>query len=386
MLWLGAPHVAVRPCGERLDWTARDVVMDTRSETLLLDAVPLPIWSATATGEITEVNAAWVAYTGLTREQTQGKGWVATMLPGDIARVRERWQRAQARGEHYEVEFRLRRAADDAYRWHLARIAPLHDATGQLVGWLATALDIDERKRAEEQRDRLLAEMRATRDRLQQVLDTLPEGVVIVDPAGRVALGNRAAQEILGDLVGQSVAVAAHESDTYGVRHLNGSPYPIAERPLQRALRGETVRGDRYLVRRPDTGQEIPVLVNVAPLCDPDGTITGAVAVFQDISALRDLEHMQEEFLSSAAHDLKTPLTAIRGNAGLARLELAHLPGAAATLERLDQIEAGTLRMARLIDELVDVALIRRAPPWSWIWRRWTWSRSCGRSWRSRPA
>jgi signal transduction histidine kinase len=112
-------------------------------------------------------------------------------------------------------------------------------------------------------------------------------------------------------------------------------------------------------MRRADTGQEAAVLVNSAPLHDASGAITGAVAVFQDISALRDLEQTQEEFLSSAAHDLTAPLTAIRGHAGLARLELARLPAAAATLRRLDQIEAGTLRMARLIDELVDVTRLQ---------------------------
>jgi PAS domain S-box-containing protein len=324
---------------------------------LLLDAVPLPIWSVTAVGEVAEVNTAWVTYTGLTREQTRGRGWVDVMLRDDITRARERWQRAQVTGESYEIEFRLRRAADGAYRWHLVRITPLRDASEQLVGWLATALDIDDRKRMGEERDRLLVEMHAARDWLQQVLDTLPEGILIANTAGQVVLVNRAAQEILGgDLAGQRVPLADDAAGAASdVRRLDGSPYPAAERPLQRALRqGETMHGDRHLVRRADTGQEIPVLMNSAPLCDASGTITGAIAVFQDISMLRDIERMQEEF-RSAAHDLKTPLTSIRLHAELAQHKLARLPEAAPSLRHLEQIEAGTLRMARLIDELVDV-------------------------------
>jgi PAS domain S-box-containing protein len=342
------------------DMTAR--VQAEERQHLLLDAVPLPLWSVTAVGEVAEVNAAWVTYTGLTREQTRGRGWVDVMLPDDIARVRERWQRAQVSGESYEIEFRLRRAADGAYRWHLVRITPLRDASEQLVGWLATALDIDDRKRMEEERDRLLVEMHAARDWLQQVLDTLPEAILIANTAGQVVLVNRAAQEILGgDLAGQWVPLADHAAGAASdVRRLDGSPYPATERPLQRALRqGETRHGDRHLVRRADTGQEIPVLMNSAPLCDANGTITGAIAVFQDISMLRDIERTQEEFLSSAAHDLKTPLTSIRLHAELAQHKLARLPEAAPSLWHLEQIEAGTLRMARLIDELVDVTRTR---------------------------
>src|SRR5205085_189928 len=198
----------------------------------------------------------------------------------------------------------------------------------------------------------------AARDWLQQVLDTLPEGILIANTAGRVVLVNRAAQELLGgDLAGQRVPVADDAAGAASdVRHLDGSPYPATERPLQRALRQrETMHGDRHLVRRADTGHEIPVLMNSAPLCDASGTITGAIAVFQDISMLRDIERTQEEFLSSVAHDLKTPLTSIRGHAELARRKLARLPDAAPSLRHLAQIEAGTLRMARLIDELVDV-------------------------------
>ncbi|HKO25602.1 MAG TPA: PAS domain S-box protein [Chloroflexota bacterium] len=324
----------------------------------LLDAVPLPIWSVTAVGEVAEVNTAWVTYTGLTREQTRGRGWVDVLLPDDITRARERWQRAQVTGESYEIEFRLRRAADGAYRWHLVRITPLRDASEQLVGWLATALDIDDRKRMEEERDRLLLEMHAARDWLQQVLDTLPEGILIANTAGQVVLVNRAAQEMLGgDLAGQRVPLADDAAGAASdVRRLDGSPYPATERPLQRALRQrEAMHGDRHLVRRADSGQEIPVLMNSAPLCDASGTITGAIAVFQDISLLRDIERTQEEFLSSAAHDLKTPLTSIRLHAELAQHKLARLPEAASSLRHLEQIEAGTLRMARLIDELVDV-------------------------------
>jgi signal transduction histidine kinase len=79
--------------------------------------------------------------------------------------------------------------------------------------------------------------------------------------------------------------------------------------------------------------------------------------MFSDITALRELERAREEFLSSAAHDLKTPLTSIRGQAQLAQRRLARLdtPETAPVLVQLARIQEGTDAMVGLIDELVDV-------------------------------
>ena len=79
--------------------------------------------------------------------------------------------------------------------------------------------------------------------------------------------------------------------------------------------------------------------------------------MFSDITALRELERAREEFLSSAAHDLKTPLTSIRGQAQLAQRRLTRLdtPETARVLVQLARIQEGTDAMVGLIDELVDV-------------------------------
>lgn len=91
------------------------------------------------------------------------------------------------------------------------------------------------------------------------------------------------------------------------------------------------------------------------------------MAVFQDITAIRDLERVREEFLASVAHDLKTPLTGIRGHAQLARRRLARLdaPEVARVVEHLAQIDQGVSRLLDLTNELVDVtrAQLGHAPP-----------------------
>lgn len=202
--------------------------------------------------------------------------------------------------------------------------------------------------------------------RLQQVLDTLPEGVVIVDAHGRVLTLNQTGQAIVGlDTKGRTLPRTGDDAYVeYGIRYPDETPYPTEDMPLSRSLRhGDVIQGDQELLRHATTGRDIPLLVNSAPLFDASGDVMGAVAVFQDITALRDLDRAREEFLSSVAHDLKTPLTSIRGQAQLAERWLGRLGVAEDVVlpfhGQLERIVEGTDTILGLINELVDVTRIQ---------------------------
>jgi signal transduction histidine kinase/CheY-like chemotaxis protein len=210
--------------------------------------------------------------------------------------------------------------------------------------------------------EELARQLRTERDHLQQVLDVSPEAILIADMTPTFVIGNQAAREILGmDVVGQPMPVTIEDAhERFGTRRVDGVPgaYPDLP-PLERAvLRGEVVRGEQLLIRNAADGRDVPVLANAAPLRDAAGKVTGGVAVFQDITAIRVLERMREEFLSSAAHDLKTPLTTVRGHAQLAERRLARLDNPAAEPVRghLAVVLQGTDAMLGLINELLDVA------------------------------
>jgi len=256
-------------------------------------------------------------------------------------------------------------ALDGHQRIISASGAPLRDATGAASGAVAVYHDVTERRRLE----RLAA---AERDRLQQVVDVLPGGVLIADPMGRFALANRVAREVFGpDLVGQPLPAADQERETherYEARYGDGLLVLSGELPLRRSLDGEVVRGARIVIRHAGTGGDTPFLFNSAPLYDAGGALAGAVAVFQDISDIQSMERAREEFLSSASHDLKTPLTSIRGQAQLARRRLARLANAdgvdVALIDgSLARIDVSTGRMLALINELVDLTRARLGTP-----------------------
>jgi len=146
------------------------------------------------------------------------------------------------------------------------------------------------------------------------------------------------------------------------VRRLDGSLCPPDEMPLARAVgAGDTVLGEQLVVTNSETGREVPILVNSAPLNDGAGLPAGGVAVFQDITPLRDLERQKDEFLASVSHDLKTPATIILGRANLLQRALARMNGAGPEdfAEGLEAIDESTGQLVRLIDELLDVTRLR---------------------------
>lgn len=125
-------------------------------------------------------------------------------------------------------------------------------------------------------------------------------------------------------------------------------------------LDGETILEEETLYRRGD-GRIISLGVNAAPVRDADGTVTAAVAAFSDLTPLKELERTRETFLAGVAHDLRTPLTAIRGLAQLLQrgAERGRIPDAATLATRLGQIVAATGRANALVEEQLDLARVR---------------------------
>jgi PAS domain S-box-containing protein len=117
---------------------------------LLTNTVPQMVWTALSDGLVDYVNQGWCEYTGQTFQEAQGSAWSAVLHPDDYERSLNIWQQAIRTGEPYQVIYRLRRATDGAYRWHLGRALPLRDEQGQIVKWFGTCTDIDDQKRSEE--------------------------------------------------------------------------------------------------------------------------------------------------------------------------------------------------------------------------------------------
>ncbi len=114
----------------------------------LADAIPHIVYTGTPDGSVDYVSRRLEMYTGLDFAQVEGWNWTSTLHPDDVQRAIEAWNNAQANGSEYEVEVRIKRISDGTYRWHLDRASPLKDAKGNVVKWVGTVTDIEDRKRA----------------------------------------------------------------------------------------------------------------------------------------------------------------------------------------------------------------------------------------------
>ena len=248
---------------------------------------------------------------------------------------------------------------------------PARDATGAVEAILINAVEVTAQAEAQGRVDALAREARAERDRLQQGLDVLPEGVVVADATGRVAIANSVARELLGaGIVGRSLADA--ERGVPGgvpgtgapLRQLDGTPYPAGGLPVERTLaRGEAVRGVQLLLHAAD-GRAVPALLNSAPLRDSTG-VAGAVVVFQDITTIRNFEQARDALLSTVAHDLKTPLTAIQGLAELTgeQAQRRGTPSSERVAARQEAIVTAASQMTALLNELLDAMQLEMGQP-----------------------
>jgi len=121
----------------------------------VVETIPAMTFTALSNGSCTFVNKRWTEYTGLSVEQSSGTGWQSAVHAEDHARYSENWGISVATGQIFEDEARFRRAGDGGYRWFLVRGVPLRGQHGNIVNWYGTLTDIEDRKRAEQEREKL---------------------------------------------------------------------------------------------------------------------------------------------------------------------------------------------------------------------------------------
>ena len=116
----------------------------------LTEALPAILLSAAPSGSLTFANGRWYDYTGASRDGSLDDAWERAVHPEDRPRIVERWARARADGVPYEDEYRLLEAASGEYRWHYGRSVPVRTPDGEVLTWIATLTEVEDRKRAEE--------------------------------------------------------------------------------------------------------------------------------------------------------------------------------------------------------------------------------------------
>src|SRR6266700_734442 len=150
----------------------------------IVDVIPQTITVLDPDGTIIYANQAVQDYTGLTVDDVMKADFRDRVLhPGDVERLRDERQQALLRGKPFENEQRAR-GKDGKYRWFLIRYNPLLDERGSVIRWYATGTDIEDRKQAENK-------LRRDERELRQLIDFLPQHVLVLDRQGKLLQANQ---------------------------------------------------------------------------------------------------------------------------------------------------------------------------------------------------
>ena len=155
----------------------------------LIEVSPQMVWMARADGSNIFWNQWWYDYTGLTRAESEGVGWVKAVHPEHRDRTVDLWRQAVASGGEWNYEAPLRRA-DGQYRWHFGRGLPIRDADGRIVRWMGIGIDTHDRREAEEA-------LRESEQRYRNIFEKVGVAIVEEDFSGVMAR--------LGDLKARGV-------------------------------------------------------------------------------------------------------------------------------------------------------------------------------------
>ncbi|MEO7378688.1 MAG: PAS domain-containing sensor histidine kinase [Sphingomicrobium sp.] len=139
----------------------------------LADNLPNPAWIAYPDGAIFWYNRAWYDYTGRSPEEMLGWGWTSVHHPDELVRVTAEWVGALASGAMVEMTYKLRRH-DGEFRPFLSRVVPIRGASGEIIRWFGTNVDIGAQVDTEER-------LRVVEDDWRNLFDEMREAFVVLE-------------------------------------------------------------------------------------------------------------------------------------------------------------------------------------------------------------
>jgi PAS domain S-box-containing protein len=202
--YLAAQKRAAEALDERDDRKRSETALreSERKFRLLVETIPALVWRGTSEGELDYLNERAVQYLGHTAQNLAGGGWLELVHADHRDATVRRWLHSATTGSSYDDIYQIRRA-DGQYRWIQSIGEPFYDAEGRIAHWYGLIIDIDDRKRAEQ-------ELRHSEARKATILDSALDCIVSIDREGCITEFNPAAERTFGyrrdEVLGQELA------------------------------------------------------------------------------------------------------------------------------------------------------------------------------------
>src|SRR5262245_219191 len=238
------------------------------------------VWSAAPNGDVIGEAHGWEKMTGQTPEQYRGFNWMDVVHPDDSKQLLRIWQQALRHARPMEVDYRVRQR-DGTYRYVRAQGTPISNVDGSVREWIGTVVDIDGRKRADQ-------ELRTSEEEFRANFELAGIGQVQIDPkTGQLVRVNPRFCEMLGysadELLKMNFLDITHPED----RQSNAAG-------IQSFLRGEireyTI--EKRYVRK--DGSIMWGLITATMILDTEGRPLRTVSMIQDITDRRQSEALSQ--------------------------------------------------------------------------------------------
>lgn len=186
----------------------------------------------------------------------------------------------------------------------------------------------------------------------EALLTSIGDAVIAIDNTQRIILFNEAASKMVGVEPG---AITGHLYQMI-LRFQDETTKTPAPDFINMALKGEKAVGSRMMLQTMN-GQLLPVLHTTSPIFDNKKEITGVVVILKDITQERELEKLKDEFVSLASHELRTPMTAIKGLISMI-LEGDYGKINESLKDPLSDVFKSSERLIQLVNDMLDVSRI----------------------------
>lgn len=314
-----------------------------------------------ADGVLTYASPATARMTGYTAKERAGRRVLELVHPDDLQSLMEELgalpdtPRATA-----TVEYRLRHKDGSWRRMEAVCTNLLDDPNVQ--GIVVNLRDITDQRRAEE-------ELRASRDQLAAIFQSVSEGITVQDTSGSLVYANDAAAALCGYPSARALAAAPalEIAGRFELLDEAGHRYPPDRLPGRRVLAGEQLGPVTLRFRVLATGEERWSLIVATPIFDERGQGRLVVSVFHDITDQRQLEaelrqaiQARDQFLSIASHELRTPLTILKAQVELSLRRLERGVATTDLAQSLVVVRRQADRLNRLVGDLLDVSRLAR--------------------------
>ena len=313
----------------------------------LADAVPDKFWTGDSSGLANYYNKEWFDYTGYNDvDELKNKVW-QLIHPDEIEQIKAVFEKNITSGTSYEIEHRIRNK-NGQFRWHLSRTRPLKDSKGKVKLWVGSCTDIHDRKVGEDM-------LKESEQYLRHLANNTPVIIWQTDKNGKLNFISKQWEAFSGINTENSL-------ESNWKENLHPDDVAMQENTFRNCLENQRYYQAKFRLKRKD-GVYRWFLSMGQPLFENE--FKGYLGSLTDITEQEEIQQQSsnllkkmDEFMSIASHELKTPVTTIRGYLQIMQKE-AEKNNHPQYLTFLQKANSQQLKLSRLIQDLLDGSKIQ---------------------------